>query len=178
MKVENKQAYRLLYPRLTVLVSSGSGDERDVMTVAWSTPISFNPSLIGVSISPKRYSYGVIENTQKFAINIPTQEIAEETFFIGQKSGRDIDKFERTDLTPKSGETGVTIIEECYANIECELVDKPVYGDHTLFIGKVKNAEVKEDALKDNNFPDPKTGMLYWMSSGNEEGYLSFRNSQ
>lgn len=174
MKVEDKQAYKLLYPRLTVLVSSGDQKRKNAMTVAWATPLSFKPPLVGVAISPKRYSHQIIENTKKFAINIPTTQLAEQTYFFGQKSGEEVNKFEKSNLTPVMGKTGVPVIEECYANIECELVDKPVFGDHTLFVGKIKNAEVEEDAIDENGFPKPEKGMIYWKSSGIKDDYVSF----
>lgn len=174
MKVENEEAYKLLYPRLTVLVSSGSKKEKNVMTVAWSTPISFNPPLIGVSISPKRHSHKIICETNKFAINVPTEELAEETYYVGIKSGKTIDKEKETNLTFKEGKIGVPIIDECYINIECDLKDKPVYGDHTLFIGKVENTKVKENALDEDGFPKKQNKTLYWRASGDKNDYQTF----
>lgn len=171
MNIEKKQAYKLLYPRLTVLVSSGDEEEKNVMTVAWSTPISFNPPIVGVSISPKRNTHKLIQRTKKFAINIPTKEFAKETYYAGTKSGKELNKFKETDLSTTEGETGVPLIKECYANIECEVMDNPIFGDHTFFIGKIKAAQADQEAIKENGFPKKPQKMLFWISSDNENDY-------
>ena len=51
------KAYRLFYPRLTVIVSCGTLSASNALTIAWSTPLSVDPPLIGILITNKRYSY-------------------------------------------------------------------------------------------------------------------------
>ncbi len=174
MKVDTKDAYKLLYPRLTVLVSCGNEEKRNVLTIAWSTPVSFDPPLVGIAVSPDRYSHDLIIETERFGINIPTKEIAEETYLAGTKSGRDLDKLNELNLNIEEGNKGVPLIKECFANLECRLVNKEVFGDHSFFVGKIESAKVKEGALEENGFPDPKEKMLFWRSSGEKSDYLTF----
>ncbi|OKY77753.1 MAG: NADH-FMN oxidoreductase RutF of DIM6/NTAB family [Candidatus Methanohalarchaeum thermophilum] len=145
------------------------------MTVGWSSPVSFKPPLIGVSISPERYTHEIINETGLFGVNVPTKEIAKEAYYFGTESGKNLNKFKESNLTPTKGKTGVCLVKECPAVLECEVKDAPTYGDHTFFIGEIKNAETEEDYLQENGFPDPKKGMIFWNSSGDKTDYWTFK---
>ena len=78
-------------------------------------------------------------------INIPTTDLIEQVEYCGTKSGRDVDKFEETKLTPKPAEyVDAPLIDECPVNIECQVVDKMRPGTYTMFAGKVLAIHVKE----------------------------------
>ena len=142
-------AFRLLHPKLTVLLTcTDKAGRADIITLAWTMPVSMNPPLLAVSIAPRRHSHKLIEETKEFVINIPTMEFVEETLFCGRKSGRNLDKFKETRLTPSPAKTvKPPIIKECIAHIECTLYQQIAAGDHTLFVGEIKAAYVNEDAF-------------------------------
>jgi len=139
----------LLHPKLTVLLTCTDGaGKANITTLAWAMPVSMNPPLLAVSISPRRHSHKLVEETREFVINIPTMEFVEETLFCGRRSGRDFDKFKETKLTPSPAKTvKPPIIKECIAHIECKLYKQISAGDHTLFIGEIKAAYVNENAF-------------------------------
>ena len=144
-------AYRLLHPRNTVLVSCiGKNGKANIITLAWSMPVSANPPLAAVSIAPRRYSHSLIEETGEFVINIPTVEILKETLYCGRVSGRNVNKFEATGLTAfPARKVKAPIIKECIAHLECKLHQKISAGDHTLFIGEIVAAYVNEGTFKE-----------------------------
>jgi flavin reductase (DIM6/NTAB) family NADH-FMN oxidoreductase RutF len=93
VEVPLSSSYRLLHPRLTVLVSCVDKEGKaNVITLAWSMPVSINPPIVAISIAPKRYSHQLVEETKEFVINIPTMDIVLEqqitagdhTLFIGR----------------------------------------------------------------------------------------------
>ncbi len=150
-------ATRLLHPRHVVIVTC-SGRERKVnaITLSWSMPTSFNPPMAVISVAPQRYSHSLIEETGEFVINIPTVELIKQAFQIGSKSGRDLDKFKVTGLTPgKAKVVKPPIIEECVAHLECRVAKQVETGDHTLFIGEVVAAYADEEVFKNKLF-NPK----------------------
>ncbi|MEM2210523.1 MAG: flavin reductase family protein [Nitrososphaerales archaeon] len=154
---------RLMHPRHTVLITcfNPENNKSNIITVAWSTPLSHNPPLIGISISPKRYSYNLISKTGEFIVNIPTIELIKEVLFCGRKSGKDVDKFEKTKLTPKPArKVRASIIEECIAHLECKVVNQVEVGDHILFIGEVIAAYSNEGLFK-NIFDVKKVKTLH-----------------
>jgi flavin reductase (DIM6/NTAB) family NADH-FMN oxidoreductase RutF len=155
MKVEipGPKAYRLLYPRHVVLVSciDPATEKPNIITLAWSTPLSMDPPLVGISVAPKRYSHGLIQESKEFVINVPPMEILQKVAGCGSVSGRSVDKFSRFGLTPKRAKVvKAPAIEECFAHLECRLVDQVKTGDHTLFIGEVVAAYASEEAFDGN----------------------------
>lgn len=138
-------ANRLIGHGPTVLITSRVGEKINVMTAAWQMPVSFKPMLLAVSIGRERFSHKLILESREFVINIPHLEMIKEVLCCGAYSGRDTDKFKVCKLTPlKAQKIGAPLIKECIGNIECRLYSHHEAGDHTLFVGEVVAASVKE----------------------------------
>ena len=72
----------------------------NIITLGMYMPISLRPPWVCIGIAPGRYSHGLIEETGEFVINTPPITLEKEMHYCGIKSGRDIDKFAETGLTP------------------------------------------------------------------------------
>jgi flavin reductase (DIM6/NTAB) family NADH-FMN oxidoreductase RutF len=133
------QAYRLIHPMHTVLVSClGNSGRPNVTTLAWAMPTSINPPLLAISISPNRHSHTLIEESGEFIVNIPTIEILQAVYACGSLTGRSFDKFKKTNLTTIPGiKVKAPAIRECIAHLECEVDGQMQTGDHTIFVGKI-----------------------------------------
>jgi len=108
------------------------------MAAAWHMPISFNPPLYGVAISPKRLTYQLIADSKEFGVNFLPFEAAELVASVGGSKGEEVDKFQRFNIArDKSVKTTVPILEAAYAAYECKLVDDRDYGDHRLLVGEI-----------------------------------------
>ncbi len=149
--VNLSSAYRLLHPMHTVLVSCiDKTGKPNIITLAWAMPTSINPPLVAISISPRRFSHMLIEESKEFVVNIPTMNILKETLFCGRKSGRDHDKFKETGLTASPAKkVKVPIIKECVAHLECKLHSQFTTGDHTIFVGEIVEAYADKEAFKE-----------------------------
>ena len=122
------------------LISSTHGGKDNVMTAAWTFPLSIDPPLFGVSIGKSRFSYRMIDKSKEFVINIPSQDMKEAALICGRNSARDSDKFALAKLTKeKSAKVAAPSIAESIISIECEVIDSKEIGDHVLFIGKPVN---------------------------------------
>lgn len=161
--VDLSSAYRLLHPRHTVLVSCiDRAGKSNIITLAWTMPVSITPPMVAISIAPQRYSHELIQETGEFVVNVPTMEILKETFFCGRKSGRKIEKFREANLTPlPARKVKPPIIEECVAHLECKVSQRMTTGDHTVFIGEVLEAYSNEGL-------DPKKMKPIYHVEGNE----------
>ena len=155
-------AYRLLHPRNTILVScTGKDGKPNIITLAWSMPVSLNPPLVAVSIAPKRYSHKLIEESKEFVINIPTMEILKETLYCGRVSGRNVDKFKEAKLTATPAKkVKAPIIKECIAHLECVVDQQIKAGDHTIFLGRVV-AAYANDRVFSETFDIKKAKLVY-----------------
>jgi flavin reductase (DIM6/NTAB) family NADH-FMN oxidoreductase RutF len=140
---------RLLYPYNGTLVScQGKTGSPNVLAIAWVMPASTVPPMLAFAVRQERHSYRLLEESKEFVVNIAGFDLASQVLFCGRRSGKDIDKFEATGLTPgKAKKVGVPIVSECVAHVECKVAEMIPKGDHVLVIGEVLAAYVRENAF-------------------------------
>ena len=125
-----------------------SEGKANIITLGMYMSISFDPTLVCIGVSPKRYSHDLIAESGEFVVNVPSIGLEKEAHFCGTKSGRDVDKFAETGLTPVPAKTvKPPLIKECFGHLECRVVQSHVCGDHTLFVGEVLSSSVRDDVL-------------------------------
>jgi flavin reductase (DIM6/NTAB) family NADH-FMN oxidoreductase RutF len=91
----------------------------------------------------------LIEESGEFVINTPPIAIEEQMHYCGTESGRRVDKFAETGLTPiPSLKVGPPRIKECFGHLECKVVQKHACGDHTLYVGEVVATSADEDVMR------------------------------
>lgn len=150
--------YRLLYPLRTYLIVSGIGDEVNIMAADWVTVLSFKPEIVGVAISPRRYTHKLITKYGEFVISVPSINMLKDVWVAGTESGPQ--KLRKMNITLTVSETvRVPGIKEALANIECKVIDARDYGDHTFFVGKITGCTYDPRVFK-NNEPVPSAGFL------------------
>lgn len=132
----------------TVLVSCSHDGKRNLITLAWTSPVSADPRLVAVAVAPGRFSHDLIRESREFVVNVPSSEILPAVWECGTVSGRDVDKFESAGLTAEQAQSvKAPLVAECFAHIECRVVAAPVLGDHTLFVGEVLAASAELEAF-------------------------------
>ena len=57
------------YPIPAVMVSCGTMEKSNIITVAWTGIINTNPAMVYISVRPERYSHNIIEQSGEFVIN-------------------------------------------------------------------------------------------------------------
>jgi flavin reductase (DIM6/NTAB) family NADH-FMN oxidoreductase RutF len=134
----------------TVLASSRHDGKSNIITLAWTSPVSIDPRLIAIAVAPARFSHDLIEQSGEFVVNVPSSELLPAVWKCGTLSGRDLDKFAGANLTEEAAQrVRAPLVAECFAHIECRVVDAPVLGDHTLFVGEVLAASAEAEAFDD-----------------------------
>jgi flavin reductase (DIM6/NTAB) family NADH-FMN oxidoreductase RutF len=167
MKIKGsiEKYYHYAFPMQTVLVTCN--DEKgktNIITLAWHTPISQKPPLYGISLSPKRYSYGLIEKSKEFIINFIPYSLVEAAEFCGTHSGRNTDKLCQTGLTLAHAQKLTTpLIKEGYAHLECTLVKTVPLGDHTLMVGEVVAVSADDDAFENELLRTDRIHPVYYI---------------
>ena len=141
-EVELNKAKWLVEPGCVILVTSGTMQNPNVMTFSWQTPVnSADPCLILLAISHIRYSYDLIKQNHELVINVPGEELLEQTHFVGSVSGRNINKFRESGLTAVAARmVAPPLIEECAAHLECRVVNIFKMQSHDLLICQVVRA--------------------------------------
>lgn len=127
-----------VYPLPAVMVSCGSMENSNIITVAWTGILNTNPAMVYISVRPTRYSYDLIKNQGEFVINLTTKDLAYATDWCGVKSGKDNDKFEAMHLTKEQGKfTKCPMIKESPVCVECRVKEIRELGSHHMFMAEV-----------------------------------------
>ena len=147
----SKQVWRgstLLNPEPAVLVSGGSLEKPNLITVGWCGTICTQPSMVSISIRPERYSHHLIKESGEFVINLTTEKLVRATDWCGVKSGRDVDKFAACGLTAAAAsKVGAPLLAESPLNMECRVTQIIPLGSHDLFLAEVVACDVEESLL-------------------------------
>ena len=141
------KVYGLLEPGPVVMLTTARTGLANIMTLSWHTMLEFEPPLVGCVISDRNYSFELLKATKECVINIPTVELSKKVVDCGNTSGRTVDKFKAFNLTSVAAScVAAPLIDECYANLECRVVDETMVAKYNLFILEVLNAWI--DPLK------------------------------
>lgn len=136
---------QLLYSATATMVTCKDGDKENIITITYVAPVATKPIQAMISVNKKRYSYDMIKNSGDFVINIPGPDLAFETQYCGRRSGAKYDKFKEMKLTAvPSQAVHSPLIEECWAHVECKIVQIVDVGSHSIFIGEIVAASVAE----------------------------------
>lgn len=137
---------KYLWPMRHYLVTCGSVDRANIIAVSFCMPVSKTPPMIACAIGQNMYSCELIQQTKEFVINVPAQELNHQIYYCGLHSGRDVDKFKETGLTPKPARhIAAPIVGECVAHMECRVEQTAETGDKRLFIATVIDAYADEE---------------------------------
>jgi flavin reductase (DIM6/NTAB) family NADH-FMN oxidoreductase RutF len=135
------QVYRLLEPGPVVMVTTARKGRTNIMTMSWHTMMEFEPPIVGCVISDRNYSFETLKATGECVINIPTVKLAEKVVGCGNTSGRRVDKFKTFGLTPvPAAVVKAPLIAECYANLECKVIDRRLVTQYNFFVLEVVKA--------------------------------------
>lgn len=146
------RVYQLLEPGPVVMVTTARKGRANIMTMSWHTMMEFEPPLVGCVVSNQNHTFGILKATRECVINIPTVELAAKVVGCGNTSGRSVDKFKAFGLTATpASQVSAPLIGECYANLECCVVDTRMVAKYNFFVLEVLKAWI--DPLR----KDPKT---------------------
>ena len=163
-EIELKRAKWLVEPGCVVLVTSGNMESPNVMTFSWQTPVNTaDPCLILLVISHVRYSYELIKQNSELVINVPGHDLLEQTHYVGVVTGKGIDKFKKSGLTPVPAKiVQPPLIQECPGHLECRVTQIFKMQSHDLLICEVLRALAEED-LFDGQWIPEKFNTLHYL---------------
>lgn len=138
-----------LFPLPVMLISCAdkTGDG-NLITLAWVAKVCMEPPMLAIAVRQTRHSYQMIKESGEFVVNVPTESIMRQVDFCGNVSGKDVDKFKETGLTPESAlRVKVPAVKECPAHFECKVRQSVRLGSHDLFIGEVVAVMIDDSIL-------------------------------
>lgn len=141
----------LLAPMPPVMVSCGSFEKSNIITVAWTGILNTHPPLTYISVRPSRHSYEMIKESGEFAINLTPADLVKKADFCGIYTGKKVDKFEKCGFNKQEGSVvSCPIIAECPLTLECKVKEIVPLGTHDMFISEIVAVDVAEELLDEN----------------------------
>lgn len=137
-----------VYPIPAVMVSCGTMEKSNILTVAWTGIINTNPAMVYISVRPERYSYNIIKETGEFVINLTNEDLTYATDWCGVKTGAKVDKFKEMKLTKeKQKYVNAPGIKESPVSIECKVKEIKELGSHHMFIAEVLAINAEDEYI-------------------------------
>lgn len=156
-----------LYPLPAVLVSCGTMEKSNIITVAWTGIINTNPAMVYISVRPSRYSYKLIKEQGEFVINLTNKELAKATDWCGVRSGSKFDKFKEMKLhKEKANFVKCPMIKESPVSVECKVKEIKELGSHHMFIAEVLAINSDDKYINDKGAFDISKCNLIAYSNG------------
>jgi flavin reductase (DIM6/NTAB) family NADH-FMN oxidoreductase RutF len=135
----------LVAPLPAVMVTCGTMEKPNVLTIAWVGIVNTIPAKTYISVRPSRYSYGLIRQSGEFVINLTPAALTRAADFCGVRSGRDVDKFAAMGLTPeKATQVASPMLAQSPVSIECRVTQVIPLGSHDMFLADILAVNVDE----------------------------------
>ncbi len=154
-----------LYPNPVVVVSVGTMEKANLITIAWAGTVCAEPPCLSIAVRKTRFSFKFIKDTKEFVVNVPNTDLLKIVDYCGCVSGSKVDKVKTTGLTLKpSQKVKVPMIAEFPVNIECRVIKEVDLGSHVLFIGEALVTHIAKVCYNGKTKkPDPiKLNPLYY----------------
>jgi flavin reductase (DIM6/NTAB) family NADH-FMN oxidoreductase RutF len=144
-----------LYPTPVLVIGTYDPHDRpNAMTVAWGGICCSQPPCVAVSVRKSRHTYANLMHHRAFTVNIPSENQVKIADYFGMASGKTVDKFAATGLTPvKSSLVAAPYISEFPLILECQVVHTYDLGIHSQFIGEILDVKVDENKVGADGVP-------------------------
>ena len=136
------KVYQLIEPGPVVLLATARRGRANVMAMSWHMMVEFEPPLIACIVSEGDRSFAALRATKQCVIAVPPATLAKQVVGVGNTHGGVgegcVDKFEMFGLTAvPAGRVASPLIAECFANLECRVVNTRMVNRYNLFILEV-----------------------------------------
>lgn len=138
----------LLSPVPAALVTCGSTEAPNALTIAWTGIVSSNPPKTYISVRPERYSHDIIKESGEFVINLSTASMIRGVDFCGVRSGKDMDKLAACGFKVEAAsEVSAPVLCQSPLSIECRVTDIIPLGSHDMFLADIVAVDIEESLI-------------------------------
>ena len=138
----------LTAPAPPVMVSCGTMEKSNIITVAWTGIINTVPPKTYISVRPSRYSYDLIKESGEFVVNLTTAELIKKADFCGIYTGAKVDKFAKCGFDKEeASEVSCPVIAQSPLSLECKVTDIIELGSHHMVLADIVAVDVDEELV-------------------------------
>ena len=148
----NKVTWKI--PNALALVGSRAGDRRNAMTTSWVTQLSMDPVLIGIGVENDSVTHGLISQGGAFTVNLwPASDT--KVFVKFSKPAAD-DGATLNGRAVRAATSGAPVFEDALAWMDCQVRHTLDLGTHTLFVGEIVDAGIREGEARPASSQDTR----------------------
>lgn len=134
-----------------MLITAGSMNSFNTMTASWGgLGFLWNKRVCFCVVRPSRYTYKFMEKSDYFTLSFFSEEYRDILNFCGNHSGREVNKIEKTGLTPRKGSKGMPFFDEARLVIEA----------HKIYFQDLNPENFLDDSIEEN-YPKKDYHRLY-----------------
>ena len=148
----NKVTWRI--PSALALVGSAHDGVRNAMTTSWITQLSMEPVLIGVGVDVDAVTHRLIDGGGSFSVNL--WDADDTRVFVKFSKPADDDGSALNGRAVTTATTGAPVFDEALAWLDCEVRHRLDLGTHTLFVGEVVDALLRDEEARAASMSDTR----------------------
>jgi len=152
VELVNKVTWKI--PNALALVGSKAGDERNAMTTSWVTQLATEPVLVGIGVDNEAVTHRLIAAGGSFTVNLWD---ATDTKVFVKFSKPAVDEGSTLNGRPvRAATTGAPVFDEALAWMDCVVRHTLDLGTHTLFVGEVVDAALRDEDARPASMSDTR----------------------
>ncbi|SDI99450.1 flavin reductase family protein [Natribacillus halophilus] len=139
--IEFRQAMGKFSTGITIITTEDDGKPHGMTANAFMS-VSMDPKLVAISVDHKTNMYEKMINAKKYAVSIlETSQEDISRLFAKQMAGKENFHFSTFHNLP--------VIPGALVHLACDVVQEVKAGDHTIFIGEVKDLAMEHQEEKE-----------------------------
>lgn len=139
----SKEEFRAALSRfpsgVTVVTTKDANGGLHGITVSAFSSVSLEPPMVMVCVDKRAGSHDAFQESGAFVVHILAEDFAHHS---NQFASHLPDKFEGIEY--RNGISEIPVLENALVALECRLAHAHEGGDHTIFVGEIQNAEIKD----------------------------------
>ncbi|MEM5829322.1 MAG: flavin reductase family protein [Candidatus Aenigmatarchaeota archaeon] len=166
MRIEPSKAYKLLSPRIVVLLTTiNSRHGMNVIPIDFISQVNHSPPIIMVAIQIGSQTYKNIKENGEFVINIMSRKHFNEVMRCATRYQEGINKIQQVGLHHFSSQlVKAPRIKEAKAWLECKFVDEILFKDHAAIFAEIISAEVSDEIVVNGEIEFSKINPILYIT--------------
>jgi len=143
----DRRRRRILWrmPSGIYLLGSAAGGRRNLMTHNWAVQVSIVPKLLAVSVRQDALTHGLVAESGAFSLSFLKREDRAVVRAFTKPVPEGPEPGMLGGLAVRVGATGVPVLAQAVAWLECDVRQRLDVGDHTLFVGEVVDCSAPDE---------------------------------
>jgi len=149
MMMNAPKLYQYFATTVNLLTSCNQEGKVNVMACEWTMNVSFDPFKVLCVVGTDKLTHAYMMENPEFGVNLCADTQASLSNFVGNISGRDLDKLAESrfaGLIYASTHIKPPLIRGCILNAECVLEDIFQMGEYSGFLGLARAVTVDSEA--------------------------------